>query len=85
MLKVKMDTDQLSIDELKNISEALRTGCADCIEKGVAEALRHPEVVNHFLHSLADAIDGERIRREKKERDVALGVDPTSGEWEAGA
>jgi hypothetical protein len=85
MLKVKMDTDRLSIDELKNISKALRGGCAQCIEEGVAEALRHPDEVNHFLYALADAIDGERIRREKKERDVALGVDPTSGEWEAGA
>ena len=85
MLKVKMDTDQLSIDELKNISKALRGGCARCIEEGVAESLRHPDVVTDFLNGLADAIDGARIAREKKERDVALGVDPVSGEWSAGA
>ncbi len=84
-MKVKMDTDRLSIDELRNISKALRGGCAQCIENGVAEALRHPDEVGRFLTALADAIDGARLAREKKERDVALGVDPVSGEWGAGA
>ncbi|MFO7894357.1 MAG: hypothetical protein R6U63_11530 [Longimicrobiales bacterium] len=85
MLKVRMETERLSIDELKNISEVLRTGCANCIEEGVAEALRHPEEINKFLHGLADAIDHDVRERERKDRELALGVDPVSGEWEAGA
>jgi len=85
MLKVKMDTDRLSIEELTNISQVLRRGCARCIEEGVAEAFRHPDEVERFLNGLADAIDGARLAREKRERDTALGVDPVSGEWRAGA
>jgi len=85
MLKVKMDTDRLSIDELRNISRALRGGCAQCIENGVAEACRHPDEVDRFLTALADAVDRERKVREKRDRDLALGVDPVSGEWNAGA
>lgn len=85
MLKVKMDTDRLSIDELRNISGALRGGCAQCIENGVAEACRHPDDVDRFLNALADAIDRERAVRERRDRDLALGVDPVSGEWDAGA
>ena len=85
MLKVRMDTDRLSVEELTNISRALRTGCAECIEKGVAEAVRHPEEIDRFLTALADAIDRERKVREKKDRDLALGVDPATGEFSAGA
>ncbi len=85
MLKVRMETERLSIEELTNISTALRTGCAECIEKGVAEACRHPEEITHFLHALADAIDHDRLERERKDRALALGIDPVSGEWGAGA
>ena len=85
MLKVRMDTERLSVEELTNISKALRTGCAACIEKGVAEPVRHPDEIDRFLNALADAIDRERKVREKKDRDLALGVDPATGEFEAGA
>lgn len=85
MLKVRMETDRLSIEELKNISTALRTGCAACIEKGVAESCRHPDEVARFLNGLADAIDHDRRERERRDRELALGVDPVSGEWDAGA
>ena len=85
MLKVKMDTDRLSVEELANIAKALRTGCAACIEKGVAEPVRHPDEIDRFLDAMADAIDSERKRREKKDRDLALGVDPGTGEFGAGA
>lgn len=85
MLKVRMETERLSIDELKNIATALRSGCADCIGKGVAESCRHPEEIDRFLGALADAIDHNRLERERKDRALALGVDDVSGEWEAGA
>jgi hypothetical protein len=85
MLKVRMETERLSIDELRNIATALRSGCAECIEKGVAESCRHPEEIERFLHALADAIDHDRLERERKDRAMALGVDDISGEWEAGA
>ena len=85
MLKIRMETEQLSIDELANIATALRTGCAECIAKGVPESCRHPEVIDQFLRSLADAIDHDRLERERRDRDLALGVDPVSGEWDAGA
>ena len=85
MLKVRMETERLGVDELANISRALRTGCAECIEKGVAEQCRHPEVIEGFLHALADAIDHDRLERERRDRALALGVDPLSGEWDAGA
>ena len=85
MLKVRMDTDRLSLDELANISHALRTGCASCIGQGVAEQCRHPEELDRFLTALADAIDHERLERERNDRAEALGVDPVSGEWGAGA
>ncbi|MFP4624308.1 MAG: hypothetical protein ACOC3J_01615 [Gemmatimonadota bacterium] len=85
MLKVRMETERLSVEELANISHALRTGCAECIEKGVAEACRHPEEIERFLNALADAIDHDRLERERRDRSLALGVDPVSGEWDAGA
>lgn len=84
MLKVRMETERLSIEELANISKALRTGCAECIEKGVAGSCRHPEVIDKFLNALADAVDHDRMERQRKDRELALGVDP-SGEWVAGA
>ena len=84
MLKIRMETERLSVEELGNISRALRTGCAECIEKGVAESCRHPDVLDAFLNALADAIDHDRLERERRDRELALGVDPT-GEWVAGA
>lgn len=85
MLKVRMETERLSIDELANISKALRTGCADCIERNVLEQCRHPEELEAFLNALADAIDHDRLERERRDRALALGIDDTSGEWGAGA
>lgn len=85
MLKVRMETERLSIEELSNISTALRGACVECIEGGVAEACRHRDEVEAFLHGLADAIDHDRLERERKDRELALGVDPVSGEWDAGA
>lgn len=85
MLKIRMETEKLSVEELANISTALRSSCAECIERGVAESCRHPEVINRFLNILADAIDHDRLERERKDRELALGVDPTTGEWHAGA
>jgi hypothetical protein len=85
MLRVRMETERLSVEELANIATALRTGCAECIERGVAEQCRHPEEVERFVHALADAIDHDRLERERRDRALALGVDPLSGEWGAGA
>ena len=85
MLKVRMETERLSVEELANISRVLRSGCARCIAEGVAEANQHTEEVTKFLHALADAIDHDRKERERKDRALALGVDPATGEWEAGA
>ena len=85
MLRVRMETERLSLDELENIAHVLRSGCADCIERGVAEQCRHPEVVQRFVHALADAIDHDRLERIRKDRALALGIDDPSGEWSAGA
>lgn len=85
MLRIRMETERLSVEELANIATALRTGCAACIERGVAEQCRHPEVIDGFLHAVADAIDHDRLERERRDRALALGVDPLSGEWGAGA
>lgn len=85
MLTVHMDTKRLSLEELENVSRALRGPCIDCVEKGVPECCRHSQEVRHFLTALADAIDTERERREKRDRELALGVDSESGEWVAGA
>ena len=64
MLKIHMDPNRLSVEELENISRALRGPCADCVERNVPGDCRHPEVIRHFLHAMADAIDGERTRRQ---------------------
>jgi hypothetical protein len=85
MLKVRMETERLSVEELANIAAMLRTGCAECIGKGVAEQCRHPEEIDRFLNALADAIDHDRLERERRDRALALGMDPASGEWDAGA
>lgn len=85
MLKVRMETERLSVQELANISRVLRHGCAQCIGEGLAEANQHPEEVRRFLNALADAIDHDRLERERKNRAAALGVDPATGEWDAGA
>jgi hypothetical protein len=85
MLKVRMETERLSVEELANIAKVLRSGCSKCIMEGVAEANRHAEEVDRFLHALADAIDHDRIERERKDQALALGVDPATGEWDAGA
>ncbi len=85
MLTVRMDTSRLSLEELENISKALRGRCIECIERSVPECCRHTDEVRAFLAALADAIDVDRLRREQRDREVALGVDPDSGEWRAGA
>ena len=85
MLTVHMDTKRLSLEELDNVSRSLRGPCVDCVEKGVPECCRHSDAVRSFLGALADAIDLERDRRARRDRELALGVDPESGEWSAGA
>jgi hypothetical protein len=85
MLTVRMDTARLSLEELENISKALRGPCIECVETGVPDCCRHREEVRAFLAALADAIDVDRLRRERRDQEVALGVDPDSGEWLAGA
>lgn len=85
MLTVHMDTKRLSLEELQNISSALRGPCIECVERGVPECCKHADEVRRFLNALADAIDLDRERREKRERELALGVNPESGEWVAGA
>lgn len=85
MLTVHMDTKRLSLEELDNVSRALRGPCIDCVERGVPECCRHSGEVRSFLNALADAVDLERDRRSKRDRELALGVDPDSGEWIAGA
>lgn len=84
MLNVHMDTGRLSLEELENVSRALRGPCIDCVERGVPDCCRHPGEVQRFLDALADAIDTERDRRERRDNELALGVDD-SGEWVAGA
>ncbi len=85
MLTVRMDPGRLSLEELENISAALRGPCLGCVEASVPASCRHPDEVLRLLHAMADAIDFERDRREKRDRELALGVDPDSGEWVAGA
>jgi hypothetical protein len=85
MLKVKMDTGRLSIEELDNISTALRGPCIDCVERGVPDCCQHRGEVRRLLMAMADAIDFERGIRERRDQELALGVDPSSGEWLAGA
>jgi hypothetical protein len=85
MLTVRMDTRRLSLEELQNISRALRGPCIDCVEGGVPGYCRHRDEVRAFLTALSDAIDLDAERRERRERELALGVDPDSGEWLAGA
>jgi hypothetical protein len=85
MLKVRMDTARLSLEELENISQALRGPCVDCVERGVPDCCQHPDEVRRLLGAMADAIDFERGLRERRDQELALGVDPDSGEWVAGA
>lgn len=85
MLTVRMDTERLSLDELENISRALRGPCIECVEGGIPEYCRHSDEVRSFLTALADAIDLDRTRRERRDHDLALGVDPDSGECLPGA
>jgi hypothetical protein len=85
MLKVRMDTARLSLEELENISNALRGPCIDCVERGVPDCCRNPEEVRTLFAAMADAIDFERGLRERRDQELALGVDPGSGEWLAGA
>lgn len=85
MLTLRMDTNRLSLEELENISRALRGPCIECVEGGVPECCRHRDEVRAFLTALADAIDLDRSRRERRDRELALGVDPDSGEWLPGA
>ncbi len=85
MIKIHMDPGRLSIEELQNISRALRGTCIDCVERSVPECCRHSDEVRHFLGAMADAVDSVRLRREQRDTELALGVDPDSGEWLAGA
>lgn len=85
MLTVRMDTQRLSVEELENISHALRGPCVECVESGVPEYCRNRDDVREFLTALADAIDVDRLRRERRDQELALGVDPDSGEWLPGA
>jgi hypothetical protein len=85
MLTVRMDTQRLSLEELQNISAALRGPCVDCVESGVPAVCRHRDEVRAFLGALADAIDLDRVRRERRDQELALGVDPDSGDWLPGA
>jgi hypothetical protein len=85
MLTVRMDTARLSLEELENISRALRGPCIDCVEGGVPDYCSNRGAVREFLSAMADAIDLDRERRERRDREVALGVDPDSGEWLPGA
>jgi hypothetical protein len=85
MLKVRMDTNRLSVEELDNISRALRGPCIDCVEQGVPECCRHRGEVRQLLVAMADAIDFERGLRDRRDQELALGVDRDSGEWVAGA
>jgi hypothetical protein len=85
MLRVRMDTSLLSLDELENISRALRESCLECVERGVPFGGRHGPTLRRLLDAMADAIDFERGLRERRAIEHALGVDPDSGEWLAGA
>ncbi len=85
MIKIHMDPGRLSIEELQNISRALRSSCMDCVERSVPDCCRHSAEVRHFLNAMADAVDGVRVRREQRDNELALGVDSDSGEWVAGA
>jgi hypothetical protein len=85
MLTVRMDTARLSLEELENISRALRGPCIECVERGVPEYCCNRDEVREFLTALADAIDVDRERRARRDQELALGVDPDSGEWGAGA
>jgi hypothetical protein len=57
----------------------------DCVERGVPDCCQHPDEVRRLLGAMADAIDFERGLRERRDQELALGVDPDSGEWVAGA
>lgn len=85
MFRMRMETERLSLEELANISRALRSGCFACIEKRVPEPCRHPDEVRRFLEAVADAVDRDREERLRRERMRALAVDPETGEWGAGA
>lgn len=67
MIKVHMSPERLSVEELANVSAALRGPCIECVERGVPDGCRHPDEVRHFLRAMADAIDGERQRRIRRE------------------
>jgi hypothetical protein len=85
MLTIRMDPARLSLEELENISRALRGPCLDCIGHGVPDCCSHRDEVRALLLAMADAIDFERERRDRRDRELALGVDRDSGEWLAGA
>jgi hypothetical protein len=85
MLKVHMDTSRLSVEELANVCRALRERCIDCVEAGVPGPCRHQAEVAAFLGEVADALEVERTARERRSAALALGVEPDTGEWTAGA
>jgi hypothetical protein len=85
MVTIHLDPSRLSLEELDNVSRALRERCGHCIERGVPDGCRHSAEVERFLDELAAAIDLVRGPLHKEEQVRALAVDPGSGEWEAGA
>jgi hypothetical protein len=85
MVTIHLDPSRLSLEELTNVSRALRERCSHCIERGVPDNCRHTAEVDRFLDELAAAIELARVPREKDAHDKALAVDPDSGEWMAGA
>jgi hypothetical protein len=85
MVTIHLDPSRLSLEELANVTRALRERCAHCIERGVPENCRHTDEVDRFLGELAAAIELARLPREQREQNRALAVDADSGEWLAGA
>jgi hypothetical protein len=85
MVTIHLDPSRLSLEELANVSRVLRERCSHCIERGVPDGCRHTAEVDRFLDVLAAAIDAVREPLEHEQQVQALAVDPSSGEWVAGA
>lgn len=85
MLTIHLDPEQLSTEELANLSCALHARCADCIEQNVAASCMHQEQVHKFLSELAGAVDYTLRERQRTTNAQALGVDTGTGEWLPGA
>lgn len=85
MLTIHLDTDNLSTEELANLSYVLHERCAECLEHHVPSACAHPEQVREFLDTLACLVDESLCVREREANAEALGVDDANGEWLSGA